>query len=101
PKRQPWRYYPALGQTAYEFSNPHCAEIIIVWLPKEKILFEADMLDTTYPDRIGKGGEDTAALFEIIKELGLAVERIVPAHGQLGTVDNLRRAVPGDRTNKK
>src|SRR5262249_25083602 len=44
----------------YEFSNPHCAEMIIAWPPKEKILFEADMLDITYPDHIGKGGEDTA-----------------------------------------
>src|SRR6266498_3961853 len=46
----------------YEFSNPHCAEMIIAWLPKEKVLFEADMLDITYPDHIGQGGEDTAAL---------------------------------------
>src|SRR5262245_24418180 len=84
----------------YEFSNPHCAEMIIAWLPKEKILFEADMLDITYPDYIGKGGEDTAALLEKIQELGLAVERIVPAHGQLGTIDNLRRAALRDKGNK-
>ena len=84
----------------YEFSNPHCAEMIIAWLPKEKILFEADMLDITYPDHIGKGGEDTAALLEKILELGLAVERIVPAHGQLGTMGDLRRAVLRDKANK-
>jgi len=84
----------------YEFSNPHCAEMIIAWLPKEKILFEADMLDITYPDHIGQGGEDTAALLEKIQEIGLAVERIVPVHGQLGTMDNLRRAVLRDKANK-
>jgi glyoxylase-like metal-dependent hydrolase (beta-lactamase superfamily II) len=77
----------------YEFSNPHCAEMIIAWLPKEKILFEADMLDITYPGHIGEGGEDTAALLGKIQELGLAVERIVPVHGQMGTMDNLHRAV--------
>jgi len=84
----------------YEFSNPHCAEMIIAWLPKEKILFEADMLDITYPGHIGKGGEDTAALLEKIQELGLAAERIVPVHGQLGTMDDLRRAVEGNKANK-
>jgi len=84
----------------YEFSNPHCAEMIIAWLPKEKILFEADMLDITYPDHIGQGGEDTAALLEKIQELGLTVERIVPVHGQLGTIDHLRRAVLRDKANK-
>ena len=78
---------------ACEYSNPHCAEMIIAWLPKEKILFEADMLDITYPDHIGKGGEDTAALLEKIQELGLAMERIVPVHGQLGTMENMRRVV--------
>jgi len=51
----------------YEFSNPYCAEMIIAWLPKEKILVEADMLDITYPDHIGQGGEDTAALLEKIR----------------------------------
>ena len=84
----------------YEFSNPHCAEMIIAWLPKEKILLEADMLDITYPDHVGKGGEDTAALLEKIQELGLAVERIVPVHGQLGTMDHLRRAVEGKMANR-
>jgi hypothetical protein len=55
----------------YEFSNPHCAEMVIAWLPKEKILLEADMLDITYPGHIGEGGEDTAALLGKIQELGL------------------------------
>ena len=84
----------------YEFSNPHCAEMIIAWLPKEKVLFEADMLDITYPDHVGQGGEDTAALLEKIQEIGLAVERIVPVHGQLGTIEHLRRAVLRDKANK-
>ena len=84
----------------YEFSNPHCAEIIIACPPKEKILFEADMLDITYPGHVGKGGEDAAALLGKIQELGLAVERIVPAHGQLGTMEDLRRAVSRDKAIK-
>lgn len=77
----------------YQISNPHCAEMIIAWLPKEKILFEADMLDINYPGYIGTGGEDTAALAERVRELGLQVERIVPVHGHLGTIDDLRKAV--------
>jgi hypothetical protein len=74
--------------------------MIIAWLPKEKILFEADMLDIWYPGHIGKGGEDTAALLGKIQELGLAVDRIVPVHGQLGTMDDLRRAAARDEANK-
>ena len=82
----------------YEFSNPHCAEMIIAWLPKEKILFEADMLDLTYPGFVGTGGEDTAALAEKVRELGLEVERIIPVHGRMGTIDDLRKSV--DRRTK-
>jgi len=74
--------------------------MIIAWFPKEKILFEADMLDITHPDHIGKGGEDTAALLEEIQELGLAVERIVPAHGRLRAIDNLRRVSLRGKANK-
>ncbi len=85
----------------YEFSNPHCAEMIIAWLPKEKILFEADMLDIMDPSHIGIGGDDTAGLLEQIRELGLTVERIVPVHGQLGTMDNLRQAVARLKTEGK
>jgi len=29
----------------YRFANPHCGEMIVAYLPKEKILLEADMLD--------------------------------------------------------
>jgi glyoxylase-like metal-dependent hydrolase (beta-lactamase superfamily II) len=84
----------------YEFANPHCAEMIVAWLPKEKILFEADMLDISFPSHIGEGGEDTVALLEKIQELGLAVEQIVPVHGQLGVMDNLRQAVARGKANK-
>ena len=61
----------------YEFSNPHCAQMIIAWLPKEKILYEADMLDITSSGYIGKGGEDIALLGKI-QELDLDVEKSFP-----------------------
>ena len=84
----------------YEFANPHCAEMIVAWLPQEKILFEADMLDITYPGYVGTGGADTAALRDKIQSLGLAVERIIPVHGHPGTMDDLRRAVAGRAADK-
>ena len=34
----------------YRFASPHTGEMIVAYLPKEKILFEADMLDILKAD---------------------------------------------------
>ena len=76
--------------------NPHAAQMLIAYLPKEKILYEADMLDLDVPEnRVGSAsvGADTRALSAAIERLGLAVETIVATHGRLGTIDDLRRTV--------
>src|SRR5262249_43426421 len=74
--------------------NPHCGQMIVAYLPKEKILFEADMLDLDIPeDGTATAGDDTADLAEKIKKLGLQVEQILPVHGRLGTLSDLQRAL--------
>ncbi|HYP25224.1 MAG TPA: MBL fold metallo-hydrolase [Blastocatellia bacterium] len=78
----------------YDISpNAHSDQMIIAYLPNEKILFEADMLDIEIPGNIGTGGKDTADLYEKILSLGLQVEKIVPAHGRIGTLEDLRKSV--------
>ncbi|HEY0427415.1 MAG TPA: MBL fold metallo-hydrolase [Pyrinomonadaceae bacterium] len=74
--------------------NPHCEQMLIAYLPNEKILFEADMLDLDIPEGgIAPAGNDTIALSEKIQKLGLQVETILPVHGRLGTIEDLRRAL--------
>ena len=85
----------------YDISpNPHCAEMLIAYLPKEKILFEADMFDLEMPGRPGTGGNDTVDLADKLKRLGLEVERIVPVHGRPGTMDDLRLSLSRRAANK-
>ena len=70
--------------------------MIVAYLPKERILYEADMLDLDVPEsRVGSAsvGDDTRALAAVIDRLGLTVETIVPTHGRVGTMDDLRRTV--------
>ena len=83
----------------YRFANPHVGEMIIAYLPKEKILIEADMLDLP---EVGSptAGDDTADLANQIEKLGLQVETLIPVHGRLGTMADLRAAV-GARISKK
>jgi glyoxylase-like metal-dependent hydrolase (beta-lactamase superfamily II) len=74
--------------------NPHCNEIIIAYLPKQKILLEADLLDLDIPEGvIPVAGDDTADLAEKIKQLGLDVERIIPVHGRPGSFSELQKAL--------
>jgi glyoxylase-like metal-dependent hydrolase (beta-lactamase superfamily II) len=76
----------------YKIASPHVGEMIIAYLPKEKILFEADMLDIPEVG-IPPAGDDTVDLAKQIERLGLRVETIVPVHGRVGTIEDLRLAL--------
>lgn len=83
----------------YRFASPHVAEMIIAYLPKEKILFEADMLDIPEAGS-PTPGDDTVDLANHIEKLGLDVETVIPVHGRIGTIADLRTAV-GAKISKK
>jgi glyoxylase-like metal-dependent hydrolase (beta-lactamase superfamily II) len=83
----------------YRFANPHAGEMIVAYLPQQKILFEADMLDISEAGVV-VAGDDTIDLARQIEKLGLQVETIVPVHGRVGTIADLRGAV-SDRISKK
>jgi glyoxylase-like metal-dependent hydrolase (beta-lactamase superfamily II) len=83
----------------YQIANPHVGQMIIAWLPKEKLLFEADMLDIPEAGN-PPAGDDTIDLAEKIEKLGLQVETIIPVHGRIGKIDDLRQAV-SSRTSRK
>ncbi len=76
----------------YKIASPHVGEMIIAYLPKEKILFEADMLDIPEVG-IPPAGDDTVDLAKQLERLGLRVETIVPVHGRVGTIEDLRLAL--------
>jgi glyoxylase-like metal-dependent hydrolase (beta-lactamase superfamily II) len=76
----------ALGPTG------HAAQMLVVYFPRERLLFEADVWDVTSTE-LAIAGADTVALVRRIRELGLAVERIVPVHGAPGTIKMLNEAL--------
>ena len=74
--------------------NPHASEILVVWLPGERLLFEGDMLDLLVPEnRPSMPGDDTRALAKSIAALGLDVDRIIAVHGRPGTRADLDRTL--------
>jgi glyoxylase-like metal-dependent hydrolase (beta-lactamase superfamily II) len=73
--------------------NPHVTEMVVAYLPKEKALFVADLI--TIP-LSGPWPPPSPALVDFadrMAKLGLDVETIAPAHGRLGTMEDLKAAL--------
>jgi glyoxylase-like metal-dependent hydrolase (beta-lactamase superfamily II) len=76
----------------YSFASPHTGQMIVAYLPKEKLLFEADMLDIPEGGN-PVAGDDTIDLAKQIEKRGLQVETIIPVHGKIGALRDLTTAV--------
>jgi glyoxylase-like metal-dependent hydrolase (beta-lactamase superfamily II) len=73
--------------------SPHAAEMLVLYLPSEKILFEADLLSTPRSGPAGPASDTTAHFAESIRRLGLEVETIVGVHGGVGSTADLEDAL--------
>jgi hypothetical protein len=65
------------------YVNPiqHADGMLMAYLPTEKLLIEADLLDTDRPLPAAPG-RDLTSFFNVIRKLRLDVAQIVPIHGK-------------------
>jgi len=70
--------------------NHHVDEIVIVYLPREKILFVTDLFMTRITGPIPAIGPTNVDFAQKIQKLGLQVETIANGHGWVGTMTQLR-----------
>ena len=73
--------------------NPHAEEILVAYLPKEKILFQADLLNAAPNGTFPIAQDSTISFSERIKQLGLQVEKIYGVHGRAATPEELRTSI--------
>ncbi|HLE62249.1 MAG TPA: MBL fold metallo-hydrolase [Pyrinomonadaceae bacterium] len=73
--------------------NPHADEIIVAYLPKEKILFQADLLNPAANGTIPIAQDVTLSFSEKLQQLGLDVEKIYGVHGRGATPEELRMSI--------
>jgi len=73
--------------------NPHANEMLVVYLPKEKILFQADMLNAAANGTIPIAQDPTISFSEKLQQLGLNVEKIYAVHGRSATPEELRTSI--------
>jgi glyoxylase-like metal-dependent hydrolase (beta-lactamase superfamily II) len=74
--------------------NSHNSGMLMVFLPQEQILFEADsFLPTGRPGASHPAIPNLLHFYDAVQRLQLDVARIVPAHGQLSTFEELQKTV--------
>jgi hypothetical protein len=68
--------------------------MLIAYLPREKILIEADEFNPPPPNAAaGPVIKENQTLYDNIQRLKLDVHQIAPIHGRLVTIDDLRKAI--------
>jgi glyoxylase-like metal-dependent hydrolase (beta-lactamase superfamily II) len=82
--------------------SPHAREMLIVYLPKEKIVFQGDLVNLPnsgkwMPSTVN---ESTIHFLESLGRLGLDVKQIAAVHGPSTTIEALREAVEKKRAAK-
>ena len=74
--------------------NPHAREMVIAWLPKERIVFQGDLFNVPNNDApFGPPQATTLSFAEKLKEKGLDPLRIASVHGKAATIEQFREAI--------
>ena len=74
--------------------NMHHAGMLMVFLPREKMLLEADSWTPPATSNDPPGGvANLVHFYDAVERLKLDVEQVVPMHGRLTTFDEVRQAV--------
>jgi glyoxylase-like metal-dependent hydrolase (beta-lactamase superfamily II) len=72
----------------------HADTLLIGYLPKGKVLIEADVYNPAPPNAPpGPLLKENVNLYESLKRLNLDVQQITPLHGRLVTIEDLQKAV--------
>ncbi len=73
------------------YVNPlqHVDGMLIAYLPRERLLFEADLIDTDQPQP-ATPTPDQRSFFNAVRRLGLTPSQVVPVHGRPAPWPNVR-----------
>lgn len=74
--------------------NPHARDMVIAYLPKERVVFQGDLFFMPANDApAGPPQATTVSFARKLQELKLGVDRIASVHGRTTTIDELNRAM--------
>lgn len=74
-------------------AGPHTEEMLVAYLPNEKMLYQGDLLNRPSNGDYPIANDTTAHFARWIEGKKLAVEKIIPVHGTVTTMEELRQSV--------
>jgi glyoxylase-like metal-dependent hydrolase (beta-lactamase superfamily II) len=79
--------------------GPHAAEMLVAYLPKEKIIFQGDLVNLPNSGKYMPTtvNDTTLHFFDWLTKSGLDIQRIAAVHGPSTTPEDLRAAVEKKR----
>lgn len=82
--------------------SPHAAEMLVAYLPKEKLVFQGDLVNLPnsgkwMPTTVN---DTTVHFFDWLTKSGLDIQRIAAVHGPATTLEDLRTAVERKRAGR-
>jgi glyoxylase-like metal-dependent hydrolase (beta-lactamase superfamily II) len=82
--------------------SPHAEEMLVAYLPKEKLVFQGDLVNLPQSGRYlpSTVNETTLHFFDWVTKSGLDVRRVAAVHGPSTTWDDLRAAVEKKRAGR-
>jgi glyoxylase-like metal-dependent hydrolase (beta-lactamase superfamily II) len=73
--------------------NPHAREMVIAWLPGERVVFQGDLFFVPNNDApFGPPQPSTASFVRKLRELGLQPDKVAGVHGDTATAEQFRSA---------
>jgi glyoxylase-like metal-dependent hydrolase (beta-lactamase superfamily II) len=73
--------------------NPHARQMVIAWLPAEKVVFQGDLFFVPANDApFGPPQPATVSFAKKLREMNLPVRQIAAVHGATATVEQFREA---------
>jgi hypothetical protein len=79
----------AQGIVVKNVRSPHAADMYVVYLPGERLVFQSDLYN--WPDRAVT--DSTVDLVNRIDELGWDVDRVISSHGGIADLAKIRREI--------
>jgi glyoxylase-like metal-dependent hydrolase (beta-lactamase superfamily II) len=74
--------------------NPHAREMLIAYLPKQRIAFQGDMFFSPFDGQpVGFAQEATRSFAARVRELGLGVDKLAGVHGKVGAMSEVQQAL--------
>ncbi|MGH9816611.1 MAG: MBL fold metallo-hydrolase [Candidatus Acidiferrales bacterium] len=73
--------------------GPHAEEMLVAWLPREKILFQGDLMNRPPDGSLNPANETTVHFAEWLKKTALPVEKLVGVHSQPSTMADLETMI--------